>query len=73
MTLTLELPVPPAPEPPPVLELRGIKAAYEQVEVLHGVDLAVPAGKVVAVLGPNGAGKTTMLKVASGMHPPTGG
>jgi branched-chain amino acid transport system ATP-binding protein len=73
MTLTLELPVPPAPEPPPVLELRGIKAAYEQVEVLHGVDLAVPAGKVVAVLGPNGAGKTTMLKVASGMHPPAGG
>ncbi|MGW0661175.1 ABC transporter ATP-binding protein [Streptodolium elevatio] len=73
MTLTLELPVPGPQEAPPLLELRGVKAAYEQVEVLHGVDLAVPAGSVLAVLGPNGAGKTTMLKVASGMHPPSGG
>lgn len=73
MTLTLELPVPGPPAAPPLLELRGIKAAYEQVEVLHGVDLAVPAGSVLAVLGPNGAGKTTMLKVASGMHAPSGG
>ncbi|WP_436775015.1 ATP-binding cassette domain-containing protein [Yinghuangia sp. YIM S09857] len=73
MTQTLELPVAGAVQDVPVLELRGVKAAYEQVEVLHGVDLAVPAGSVVAVLGPNGAGKTTMLKVASGMHPPTAG
>lgn len=73
MTQTLELPVPGPASAPPVLELRSIKAAYEQVEVLHGVDLAVPAGSVVAVLGPNGAGKTTMLKVASGMMRPTAG
>ncbi|MDI2131598.1 ABC transporter ATP-binding protein [Yinghuangia seranimata] len=73
MTQTLELPVPGPAVAPPLLELRGVKAAYEQVEVLHGIDLAVPAGTVVAVLGPNGAGKTTMLKVASGMHPPTAG
>lgn len=73
MTQTLELPVAGLVPDVPVLELRGVKAAYEQVEVLHGVDLAVPAGTVVAVLGPNGAGKTTMLKVASGMHPPTAG
>ncbi|MCF2525756.1 branched-chain amino acid ABC transporter ATP-binding protein [Yinghuangia soli] len=73
MTLTLELPVPGPAAAPPLLELRGIKAAYEQVEVLHGVDLAVPAGSVLAVLGPNGAGKTTMLKVASGLHAPSGG
>ncbi|WP_406299136.1 ABC transporter ATP-binding protein [Embleya sp. NBC_00888] len=58
---------------PPLLELRGISAAYEQVEVLHKVDLAVPTGKVMAVLGPNGAGKTTMLKVITGLHEPTGG
>lgn len=57
----------------PVLELRGIRAAYGKVEVLHGVDLVVPAGHVVAVLGPNGAGKSTALRVASGLHRPTGG
>ncbi|WP_436790010.1 ABC transporter ATP-binding protein [Yinghuangia sp. YIM S10712] len=69
----MQLPALVAQSGPPVLELRGVKAAYEQVEVLHGVDLAVPAGAVVAVLGPNGAGKTTMLKVASGMLRPTSG
>jgi branched-chain amino acid transport system ATP-binding protein len=53
----------------PVLELRGVSAGYDGVAVLHGVDLAVPAGQVVALLGPNGAGKTTTLRVAAGVHP----
>jgi branched-chain amino acid transport system ATP-binding protein len=57
----------------PVLELRGVKAAYGRIEVLHGVDLVVPAGSVVALLGPNGAGKSTTLKVASGQLRPTAG
>ena len=57
----------------PVLELRGVRAAYGKVEVLHGVDLVVPAGHVVAVLGPNGAGKSTALRVAAGLHRPSGG
>jgi len=70
--------VPPsvAPEPsnePPLLELRGIKAAYGRIEVVHGIDLVVPQGKVVAILGPNGAGKSTTLKVACGLLPPTAG
>ncbi len=56
-----------------LLELRGVRAAYERIEVLHGVDLAIPAGTVYAVLGPNGAGKTTMLRVAAGLHRPSGG
>jgi branched-chain amino acid transport system ATP-binding protein len=56
-----------------VLELRGVKAAYGRIEVLHGVDLVVPAGSVVALLGPNGAGKSTTLKVASGQLRPTAG
>jgi len=58
---------------PPVLELRGITAAYGKIEVLHGVDLVVPRGAVVALLGPNGAGKTTTLAVASGQMAPTAG
>jgi branched-chain amino acid transport system ATP-binding protein len=56
-----------------VLQLKGIRAAYGEVTVLHGVDLAVPAGQVVALLGPNGAGKTTTLKVAAGSHPASAG
>ncbi|XVQ14858.1 ABC transporter ATP-binding protein [Spirillospora sp. CA-255316] len=57
----------------PLLELRDVRAAYDQITVLHGVDLAVSAGKVVALLGPNGAGKTTTLRVAAGIHPPSSG
>ena len=56
-----------------LLELRGVRAAYDGVTVLHGVDLAVAAGQVVALLGPNGAGKTTTLRIAAGVHPVTSG
>jgi branched-chain amino acid transport system ATP-binding protein len=57
----------------PLLELRDVRAAYESIEVLHGVDLVVAPGSVVALLGPNGAGKTTTLRVASGLHQPSSG
>ncbi len=57
----------------PILELRGIRAAYDRIEIVHGVDLEVPAGHVVAILGPNGAGKSTLLKVCAGLMRPTGG
>lgn len=53
----------------PLLELRGVHACYETIEVLHGVDLAVPPGAVLALLGANGAGKSTTLKVIAGLHP----
>ena len=49
-----------------ILELVDVRAGYGRIEVLHGVDLALPKGEVMALLGPNGAGKTTLLKVASG-------
>jgi branched-chain amino acid transport system ATP-binding protein len=58
---------------PPLVELRGIRAAYGRIEVLHGVDLVVGAASVTAVLGPNGAGKTTTLRVLAGLHRPTAG
>jgi branched-chain amino acid transport system ATP-binding protein len=57
----------------PLLELRGVRAAYGTIEVLHGVDLEVAGGSVLAILGPNGAGKTTTLKVISGAMAPTAG
>src|SRR5690606_6393185 len=56
-----------------LLELTGIRAAYDAITVLHGVDLRVRAGEVVALLGPNGAGKTTTLQVAAGVHPVAAG
>ncbi len=52
-----------------IVELRGVRADYGGIEVLHGVDLRVPTGSVFALLGPNGAGKTTTLNVAAGLHP----
>ncbi len=58
---------------PPLLQLKGIRAAYGPIEVLHGVDLVVPEGSVVALLGPNGAGKSTILKVCSGLLQPSAG
>ena len=61
------------PADTPLLELVGVRAAYGGIEVLHGVDLAVPRGSVVALLGANGAGKSTTVKVAAGLLPPTTG
>ena len=49
------------------LEVRGLSAGYGRLEVLHGVDLDVQAGRLVAVLGANGAGKTTLLRALSGL------
>jgi branched-chain amino acid transport system ATP-binding protein len=57
----------------PLLAVRGLCASYGTIEVLHGVDLDVPAGSVVAVLGPNGAGKSTLLRTLAGLHPATRG
>jgi branched-chain amino acid transport system ATP-binding protein len=50
-----------------------VRAAYGRIEVMHGVDLVVPAGQVIALLGPNGAGKSTTLRVASGQMVPIAG
>ena len=61
------------PPSAPVLELRGLRAGYGRIEVLHGIDLVVPAGKIVGLLGPNGAGKSTTLAAISGQICPTGG
>jgi branched-chain amino acid transport system ATP-binding protein len=56
-----------------LLELRGVRAAYDGITALYGVDLGVGAGQVVALLGPNGAGKSTLLRVAAGVHPVASG
>ena len=52
-----------------LLEVEDLTAAYGQIRALHGVDLTVGEGQVVALLGPNGAGKTTLLRSALGLTP----
>jgi branched-chain amino acid transport system ATP-binding protein len=52
-----------------MLRLEGVRAGYDDVEVLRGVDLVVPSGATIALLGANGAGKTTLLRAAAGLVP----
>ena len=56
-----------------MLEVSGLSAGYGQIEVLHGLDFAVPKGQVVALIGSNGAGKTTTMRALSGMIRPRAG
>lgn len=55
-----------------LLELRDMHATYGRVEALHGVDLTIEEGEVVALLGANGAGKTTLLRAVSRIVRTTG-
>jgi branched-chain amino acid transport system ATP-binding protein len=56
----------------PLLEIKGLSAGYGKIIVLHGVDVTVGEGEIVALLGPNGAGKTTLLRAISGLLPWSG-
>ena len=59
--------------PEALLAVSSLEAGYGKIRVLHGVDLTVAQGEVVALLGPNGAGKTTLLRALSGLLPVTAG
>jgi branched-chain amino acid transport system ATP-binding protein len=56
-----------------MLSIQNLQAAYGKVEVLHGISLDVPKGKLVTLIGSNGAGKTTTMRAISGMIKPRGG
>src|SRR5437899_10949063 len=56
-----------------LLSLRGIDKNFGPVQALVGVNLDVPAGKVVALVGDNGAGKSVLVKTIAGIHAPDGG
>jgi branched-chain amino acid transport system ATP-binding protein len=56
-----------------MLSIQNLQAAYGKVEVLHGISLEVPKGKLVTLIGSNGAGKTTTMRAISGMIRPKAG
>ena len=56
-----------------MLSIKNLEAGYGKVQVLHGISMEVPKGKVVTLIGSNGAGKTTTMRAISGMIKPTAG
>jgi putative ABC transport system ATP-binding protein len=60
-----------------MVDVRGVRKIYrrdaEELTVLDGIDLAVPAGEFVALMGPSGSGKTTLLNLIAGIDRPTSG
>ena len=57
----------------PVLSLRGIHKAFDGLVAIQDFSLDLFSSKIVALVGDNGAGKSTIIKVISGIYPPTSG
>ncbi|RTL51129.1 MAG: ABC transporter ATP-binding protein [Bradyrhizobiaceae bacterium] len=62
-----------APASQPLLAIRGLRAAYGNIEALKGVDLDVAKGEIVALIGANGAGKSTLMMTVFGRPRASGG
>ena len=56
-----------------VIEARGLKRSFDEVEAVRGVDLTIDAGEIYGFLGPNGAGKSTVVKMLTTLLAPSGG
>ena len=56
-----------------LLEVEGLTGGYGPLRVLHGIDFAVPAGRITALVGGNGAGKTTTMAMLAGLLAPSAG
>jgi energy-coupling factor transporter ATP-binding protein EcfA2 len=59
--------------PAVAIRTQGLVVGYGATEVLHGLDLMLPAGQWCVLLGPNGSGKTTLMKTLLGLLVPTRG
>jgi len=58
---------------PAVADIEDLTFAYGRTQVLHGIDVRIPRGKVVAVMGQSGCGKTTLLRIIAAALLPSGG
>ncbi|MFS1515934.1 amino acid ABC transporter ATP-binding protein [Bacillus sp. SCS-151] len=56
-----------------MISISGLYKSFDQLEVLKGIDLDIPKGKVVVVVGPSGSGKTTLLRCLNVLETPTKG
>ncbi|MGV1049755.1 MAG: amino acid ABC transporter ATP-binding protein [Solirubrobacterales bacterium] len=56
-----------------MLQLKGVRKRFGDLEVLKGVDLDVAKGEVVCILGPSGSGKSTLLRCVNLLEPPEAG
>jgi ABC-2 type transport system ATP-binding protein len=61
------------PEPDSAVQVRGLVKTYGSTRALDGVDLDIPAGRVLGLLGPNGAGKTTTVRILTTLLRPDSG
>lgn len=57
----------------PMLRIDGVTAHYGRIQALHGIDMEIRPGELVALVGANGAGKSTLLNCISGLLPATAG
>jgi iron complex transport system ATP-binding protein len=57
----------------PLLEARGVQVRIGGTPILHGADLVLHPGRLVAVVGPNGAGKSTLVRTVAGLQKPSAG
>ncbi len=56
-----------------ILQCVGLSKTYGKKQALKGINLNLPAGKIIGLLGPNGSGKTTLIKLINGLLTPTAG
>lgn len=56
-----------------MIELKGIRKKFGELEILKGVDLKVEEGETIALMGPSGSGKSVLLKIVTGLIPPDEG
>ena len=57
----------------PVIDVRGLRKSFANVEVLKGIDFQVQRGKTVSILGSSGSGKSTMLRCINWLEQPDSG